>query len=121
MRFEKEVQICEDMAGMMQIALERPGRFIAVDGPPPTPAPGEALVRVHRIGVCGTDFHAFAGRQPFFTYPRILGHELGVEVIDTGSDASSLKPGDRCAVEPYFNCGRCIACRAGRSNCCTEL
>lgn len=106
---------------MIQIALEKPGRFIAVDGPRPTPAPGEALVRVHRIGVCGTDLHAFAGRQPFFNYPRILGHELGVEVVDTGSDPNWLKPGDRCSVEPYLNCGRCIACRAGRSNCCAEL
>ncbi len=106
---------------MIQIALERPGHFVATEGPSPRPAPGEALVRVHRIGVCGTDLHAFAGRQPFFNYPRILGHELGVEVIDPGSDANGLNPGDRCSVEPYLNCGRCIACRAGRSNCCAEL
>lgn len=106
---------------MIAIALEKPGQFIAVDGPPPAPAPGDALVRVHRIGICGTDLHAFAGRQPFFSYPRILGHELGVEVIDPGSDPNGLKAGDRCSVEPYLNCGRCIACRAGRSNCCAEL
>jgi 2-desacetyl-2-hydroxyethyl bacteriochlorophyllide A dehydrogenase len=106
---------------MIQIALEKPGQFVAADGPSPRQAPGEARVRVHRIGVCGTDLHAFAGRQPFFDYPRILGHELGVEVIDPGSDPNGLKAGDRCAVEPYLNCGRCIACRAGRSNCCAEL
>jgi len=106
---------------MIGIALEKPGQFIAVDGPPPAPAPGDALVRVHRIGICGTDLHAFAGRQPFFSYPRILGHELGVEVIDPGSDPNGLEAGDRCSVEPYLNCGRCIACRAGRSNCCAEL
>jgi 2-desacetyl-2-hydroxyethyl bacteriochlorophyllide A dehydrogenase len=106
---------------MIAIALEKPGQFIAVDGPPPAPAPGDALVRVHRIGICGTDLHAFAGRQPFFSYPRILGHELGVEVIEPGSDPNWLKAGDRCSVEPYLNCGRCIACRAGRSNCCAEL
>jgi threonine dehydrogenase-like Zn-dependent dehydrogenase len=106
---------------MLQIALEQPGHFIATDGPSPDPAPGEALVRVHRIGVCGTDFHAFAGRQPFFTYPRILGHELGVEVIDPGSEPHGLEPGDRCSVEPYINCGRCIACRRGKPNCCTAL
>ena len=106
---------------MIGIALEKPGQFIAVDGPPPAPAPGDALVRVHRIGICGTDIHAFAGRQPFFSYPRILGHELGVEVIDPGSDPNGLEAGDRCSVEPYLNCGRCIACRAGRSNCCAEL
>ncbi len=106
---------------MLQIALEKPGQFTATDGPQPKPAPGEALVRVHRIGVCGTDLHAFAGKQPFFTYPRILGHELGVEIIDPGSDPHGLKPGDRCSVEPYLNCGRCIACRRGKPNCCTEL
>jgi len=106
---------------MIQIALEKPGHFVAIDGPSPRPAPGEALVRVHRIGICGTDLHAFAGRQPFFNYPRILGHELGVEVIDPGSDPHGLKAGDRCSVEPYLNCGRCIACRAGRSNCCADL
>ncbi len=106
---------------MIQIALEKPGHFIATEGPSPGQAPGEALVRVHRIGVCGTDLHAFAGRQPFFNYPRILGHELGVEVIDPGSEPHGLNPGDRCSVEPYLNCGRCVACRAGRSNCCAEL
>lgn len=106
---------------MFQIVLEKPGHFIATDGPEPTLAPGDALVRVHRIGVCGTDLHAFTGKQPFFSYPRILGHELGVEVIDPGSDPHGLCAGDRCAVEPYFNCGHCIACRRGKPNCCTSL
>jgi 2-desacetyl-2-hydroxyethyl bacteriochlorophyllide A dehydrogenase len=106
---------------MLQIVLEQPGALRATDAPPPVPAPGEALVRVHRIGVCGTDLHAFAGRQPFFTYPRVLGHELGVEVVDPGTEPHGLKAGDRCAVEPYLNCGRCIACRRGKPNCCAEL
>ena len=106
---------------MLQVTLNKPGHFTATDGPQPKPAAGEALVRVHRIGVCGTDLHAFAGKQPFFTYPRILGHELGVEVIDPGSDPHGLKAGDRCSVEPYLNCGRCIACRRGKPNCCAEL
>jgi 2-desacetyl-2-hydroxyethyl bacteriochlorophyllide A dehydrogenase len=106
---------------MLEIVLEQPGRFASRDVSEPTPAPGEALVRIHRIGVCGTDLHAFAGRQPFFNYPRVLGHELGVEVIDPGSDPQGLHAGDRCSVEPYLNCGHCIACRSGRSNCCTDL
>lgn len=106
---------------MLQVVLEKPGQFAATEGPEPSLAPGEALVRVHRIGVCGTDLHAFAGRQPFFNYPRILGHELGVEVIDPGSEATGLKRGDRCSVEPYLNCGRCVACRRGKTNCCTTL
>ncbi len=106
---------------MLQIVLEKPGQFITREGVEPVAAPGQALARVHRIGVCGTDLHAFAGKQPFFNYPRILGHELGVEVIDPGDEPNGLKPGDRCSVEPYLNCGHCIACRRGKPNCCIEL
>jgi threonine dehydrogenase-like Zn-dependent dehydrogenase len=106
---------------MLQITLEKPGHFIATDVPEPSATAGGALVRVHRVGVCGTDLHAFAGKQPFFTYPRVLGHELGVEVIDPGEAPNGLKAGDRCSVEPYLNCGQCIACRRGKPNCCTAL
>jgi 2-desacetyl-2-hydroxyethyl bacteriochlorophyllide A dehydrogenase len=76
---------------------------------------------VHRIGVCGTDLHAFRGNQPFFTYPRILGHELGVEVLDLGGQAEGIRAGQYCAVEPYLNCGTCVACRRGKPNCCVKL
>lgn len=107
---------------MRSLVLESPGRFIAVPAAHPgSPGPGEALVRVHRVGVCGTDLHAFKGRQPFFTYPRILGHELGVEVVAVGDGVTRVRPGDRCAVEPYLHCGRCIACRRSRPNCCATL
>jgi 2-desacetyl-2-hydroxyethyl bacteriochlorophyllide A dehydrogenase len=106
---------------MLQIRLETPGRFAALDATAAECPEGHALVRVHRIGVCGTDLHAFRGRQPFFSYPRVLGHELGVQVVDPGSGGGPLSAGDRCAVEPYLNCGTCIACRHGRTNCCTKL
>jgi 2-desacetyl-2-hydroxyethyl bacteriochlorophyllide A dehydrogenase len=106
---------------MLTIVLETPGRFAAVDRPEPAAAPGTALVRVHRIGVCGTDLHAFAGKQPFFNYPRVLGHELGVEVLEAGDAPHGLRAGDRCSVEPYLNCGTCISCRRGKPNCCTTL
>ena len=107
---------------MRAIVLEQPLRFRAAQiDAPPAPAAGEALVRVLRIGVCGTDLHAFHGRQPFFSYPRVLGHELAVEVLRVGEKVEGISPGDRCAVEPYVNCGACIACRRGKSNCCVEL
>jgi len=107
---------------MRAIVLEEPGRFVQTElDPPGAPEPGSALVRVRRIGVCGTDLHAFRGRQPFFTYPRVVGHELGVEVLETGAGVTHLEPGDRCAVEPYLSCGTCIACRHGKTNCCTSL
>ena len=108
---------------MKAIRLEEPGRFTQVNLEAASGAlkPDEALVRVHRIGVCGTDLHAFSGNQPFFTYPRILGHELGVEVLDLGGQAEGIRVGQYCAVEPYLNCGTCMACRRGKPNCCVKL
>ena len=106
---------------MKTLILEAPGRLSLRENPEATaPAAGEALVRVHRVGVCGTDIHAFGGKQPFFQYPRLLGHELGVEVLEVGANVE-VAPGDKCAVEPYLNCGHCIACRRGRENCCAHL
>jgi 2-desacetyl-2-hydroxyethyl bacteriochlorophyllide A dehydrogenase len=105
---------------MRQITLQQPGNFVSADVAAPRPRAGEALVRVRRVGVCGTDLHAFAGRQPFFSYPRVLGHELAVEVLEAPG-AAGVMPGDRCAVEPYLSCGRCHACRLGKTNCCEAL
>lgn len=107
---------------MKIVTLDEPGRLRLSDTRmPAVPDEGEALVRVRRIGVCGTDLHAFRGRQPFFSYPRVLGHELGVEVVEVGEGVTGLDVGDRCAVEPYLNCGRCAACRRGKTNCCEKL
>ncbi len=107
---------------MKTIVLERPGALQLTDRPAPAaPAGGEALVRVRRVGVCGSDLHAYKGDQPFFTYPRVVGHELGVEIVSVGSNDRGLAAGDRCAVEPYLNCGTCVACRRGKTNCCVRL
>lgn len=108
---------------MTTLILDEPGklRVTTTDAPVGDLPAGHALVRVHRVGICGTDWHAYAGRQPFFSYPRVLGHELGVEVLAVNDATSSLKPGDRCSVEPYINCEKCVACRRGRGNCCVNL
>jgi 2-desacetyl-2-hydroxyethyl bacteriochlorophyllide A dehydrogenase len=104
------------------IRLEQPGQLRRVDlDDPGALQEGFALVRTRRVGICGTDWHAYHGRQPFFTYPRVLGHELGVEVEAVNDATSDLKPGDRCSVEPYINCGTCVACRTGKGNCCVNL
>jgi 2-desacetyl-2-hydroxyethyl bacteriochlorophyllide A dehydrogenase len=107
---------------MKTIILDKPGQLrLTETDAPTTHAPADALVRVRRIGVCGTDLHAFRGVQPFFSYPRILGHELGVEVVAIGTNPQGIKPGDRCCVRPHMECGTCIACRRGRPNCCTKM
>ena len=106
---------------MRQVILNRPGEFSDESAPSPTPGAAEALVRVRSIGVCGTDLHAFAGRQPFFTYPRVLGHELGVEVLSAPENDLGIKAGDHCSVEPYINNPESHASRLGKTNCCEEL
>jgi len=107
---------------MKTIVLEKPGDFRRTETEPPgAPGRGEVEVSVSRIGICGTDLHAFRGRQPFFDYPRIIGHELGVEVTALGPDVETVKVGDRCAVEPHLTCGTCIACRCGKTNCCEQM
>jgi 2-desacetyl-2-hydroxyethyl bacteriochlorophyllide A dehydrogenase len=82
----------------------------------------EAIVKIRRIGICGTDYHAYAGKQPFFTYPRVLGHELGAEIVSIDSDNDyNLKIGDKVSIEPYINCGQCDTCIRGFINACENL
>ena len=107
---------------MKAIRLEEPKRFEVIDiAEPGEPGPGQVLVKTHRMGICGADYSGYLGKMPFFSYPRIPGHELGVEVIAVGDGVSNVKVGDRCSVEPYMNCGECYACRKGNSNCCASL
>src|SRR3954466_5673293 len=107
---------------MKALLLRKPGAFEAIEiDEPAAPGAGEATVRVHRVGVCGTDLSGFLGKMPFFSYPRIPGHELGVEVVAIGDGVTNVNVGDRCSVEPYMNCGNCHACRKGASNCCANL
>lgn len=80
---------------------------------------GETLLLIKRIGICGTDLHAYEGTQPFFQYPRILGHELAAEIVTT--DAAGFAAGEAVTIIPYFNCGTCIACRNGKANCCSAI
>jgi 2-desacetyl-2-hydroxyethyl bacteriochlorophyllide A dehydrogenase len=106
---------------MKQIVLEAPGRFAERQAPVPVAAPGEALLRMEKIGVCGSDFHAFTGSHPIYTYPRVLGHELSGVVVEAPENDKGIHPGDRCAIEPYISCGKCRACVRGRNNCCEHI
>ena len=107
---------------MRAIQLEKPLHFRLIDIPEPdAPLAGEALVRVHRIGICGTDLSGYLGKMPFYSYPRIPGHELGVEVLAVGEGVTNVKPGDSCSVEPYMNNPQSFASQRGRTNCCEDL
>jgi len=107
---------------MKALCLESPKNWKRLDIPGPSiPSPGEALVRVHQVGICGTDIGGYLGKMPFFSYPRIPGHELGVEVLDVGAGVTNVRAGDRCSVEPYINNPESYASRRGHSNCCENL
>jgi threonine dehydrogenase-like Zn-dependent dehydrogenase len=105
---------------MKALVCTKPGELKYADIPDPVMKPGYAIVRIRNMGVCGTDLHAFEGTQPFFQYPRILGHELSGELVDF-DEAPGFEKGDAVTLLPYLDCGKCIACRAGKTNCCTNL
>jgi 2-desacetyl-2-hydroxyethyl bacteriochlorophyllide A dehydrogenase len=107
---------------MRAVVLSAPGRLDLVEWrEEPPPGPREVLVAVRRVGICGTDYHAYRGTQNFIVYPCVLGHELAVEVLQIGSEVDGLRVGDRCAVLPYLSCGLCGTCRRGRTNCCERI
>jgi 2-desacetyl-2-hydroxyethyl bacteriochlorophyllide A dehydrogenase len=81
---------------------------------------GELLIQIKNIGICGTDIHAFHGNQPYFTYPRVLGHELSGIIVDTKIENKSLL-GKPVSVLPYLSCGKCNSCLKGKTNCCANL
>jgi 2-desacetyl-2-hydroxyethyl bacteriochlorophyllide A dehydrogenase len=105
---------------MKSLICIKPGEFDYRDLDAPLAGPGQAIIRIRRVGVCGTDLHAFEGTQPFFEYPRILGHELAGDLVDFDR-APGFTPGESVTVIPYFSCGTCIACRHGKPNACTTL
>jgi 2-desacetyl-2-hydroxyethyl bacteriochlorophyllide A dehydrogenase len=105
---------------MLTVICETPGVLRAQESEVPTPGDNEVLLRVRRVGVCGTDLHIFTGNQPYLDYPRVMGHEFSgtVEAVPAGS---SLTIGEPVFVMPYLSCGKCIACRQGKTNCCVNI
>lgn len=105
---------------MNALVCTSPGQFDYRQVAKPALKPGHALLRIRQIGICGTDLHAFEGTQPYFSYPRILGHELAADLVEADG-APDFRPGEAVTFIPYFNCGHCIACRSGKPNCCVSL
>ncbi|TDG36252.1 zinc-binding alcohol dehydrogenase family protein [Pedobacter changchengzhani] len=105
---------------MKTLVCTEPGNFEYQNAEQPVLEKGRAIIKIKRIGICGTDIHAYEGVQPFFEYPRILGHELAGDLISF-DDAPGFKIGEAVTIAPYFSCGTCIACRSGKPNCCTSI
>ena len=104
---------------MKYIVCEKPHEFLIKEKEMPVRKEGEVLLKIRKIGVCGTDIHAYGGTQPYFEYPRVLGHELAAEYIE--GNVEGFKKGDKVTFIPYFHCGKCIACTNGLTNCCVNI
>ena len=102
---------------MKTLVCSQPRQFEYKSGEKPLLEKDHSIIKIKRIGICGTDLHAFEGTQPFFEYPRILGHELAGELIEF-ENAPGFKVGEAVTFLPYFSCGHCVACRLGKPNCC---
>ena len=105
---------------MRALICKTPGEFEYKDIEIPIVPDNYSLLKIKRIGICGTDLHAYEGTQPFFNYPRILGHELAAEIVETQA-GNGFSVGESVTISPYFYCGKCIACRNGLYNCCAAI
>ena len=105
---------------MKTLVCTTPGQLEYGQEEKPVLKQGQAIIKIKRIGICGTDLHAYEGTQPYFEYPRILGHELAGELVSF-DDAPGFEVGEAVTFIPYFYCGICVACRSGKPNCCTQI
>ncbi|MBA4104675.1 MAG: sorbitol dehydrogenase [Pirellula sp.] len=106
---------------MQAVEITSPGVVNIVERPAPALAAGEALLRVRRVGFCGTDLSSYRGVNPLVAYPRVPGHEIGATIEQLSPEIEGpWQLGQRVLVIPYTNCGECSACRAGRNNCCAR-
>ena len=103
---------------MKRVIVPEPRKIRMEEVPLPKRNPGEALLKVRYVGICGSDLHTYRGTSPLVTYPVVPGHELSCEVIEADEKFS---PGDWVVVEPLLSCGSCYPCRVGRYNCCENL
>ena len=106
---------------MKQAVMTAPGEIEIRDIPEPSPGPGEALLRIQRIGVCGSDVHVFHGKHPYTGYPVVQGHEFSAVVESVGTGVTGFKPGMKVTAMPQLVCGVCAPCRRGDYHICDQL
>jgi len=106
---------------MIQVVLEKPKKIVIKEVEKPRPGPGEVLIKVRRIGICGSDIHAYYGKHPFIDYPIVQGHEFSGEIAEIGQGVSDFKVGDKVTVMPQLTCGKCYQCLHGDYHICDNL
>ncbi|MES1217194.1 MAG: zinc-binding alcohol dehydrogenase family protein [Bacteroidota bacterium] len=104
---------------MKTLVCIHPKHFEYREAKMPVANSGFSIIKIKKLGICGTDLHAYDGTQPYFSYPRVLGHEIAAEYIS--GEAPGFNTGDSCTIIPYLACKKCIACRNGKYNCCVDL
>lgn len=109
------------MSTMNMLICQEPKKLIHEKREIPIPDKQEALIKIKSVGICGTDIHAWGGNQPFFSYPRVLGHEICGDIVTLGEKVTQFKVGQQVAVIPYVACQQCPACLGGRTNCCEKI
>jgi 2-desacetyl-2-hydroxyethyl bacteriochlorophyllide A dehydrogenase len=106
---------------MKAVICNAPGALELIDRVPPGALEaGHIRLAVSHIGICGTDYHIYEGKHPFLEYPRVMGHEISAHVRHV-LPGSGFREGDLVIVNPYLACGKCIACRRGKPNCCMAI
>lgn len=105
---------------MKAIEITRPGEIKIIEKEKPAPQKGEALLKVLYCGICGADVASYTGNQPFTTYPRIPGHEFSAQIVEIPENSHGFKAGDIVTCNPYFNCGKCYACKKDLVNACVD-
>ncbi len=106
---------------MIQATMVAPGKIVFDDVYIPTINSNEVLIKVMRIGICGSDIHVYHGKHPYTSYPVIQGHEFSGKVVKVGEEVKNFQVGDRVVVQPQVFCGECYPCRTGDYHICDNL
>lgn len=106
---------------MLQQVMTAPGEIMFREVPVPEPKKGEVLIKIMKIGVCGSDIHVYHGEHPFTKYPVTQGHEVSGEIAKLGEGVEGFAPGQKVTIQPQVVCGKCYPCRHGKYNLCEEL